>query len=68
MRKTVAVIELANLLSESIPETELSQRMDIAIKIIDKLEALGMRPPQVEEQYIGFNGEECSILVDNGWE
>jgi hypothetical protein len=42
--------------------------MDIALTIIDKLEELGMRPPQVEEEYIGFHGETCSILVDNGWE
>lgn len=68
MRKSVAIIEVANLLTESMPHVELSKRMDIALTIIDKLEGLGMRPPQVEEEYIGFHGETCSILVDSGWE
>ena len=67
MRKSVVIIEVANLLTESMPHVELSKRMDIALTIIDKLEELGMRPPQVEEEYILFSicCRQGSLMVGN---
>lgn len=68
MTKKQAILKLSVKLTDKFPTMTLEEKMALSEFILDSCTEFGMLPPESEEIYTDFQGLECGVLVQKGWE